>query len=636
MCGIFGFSGFKGSEDDAIRFLKKGSDCLIHRGPDDHGEVFLENKGIGFAHRRLSILDTSIRGHQPMSSASGRFLICYNGEVYNFKEIRKQLDSGYSFTGESDTEVLLAAFEKYGVETAVPMFRGMFAMAVYDRSESLLFLVRDRMGIKPLYYGISDSTFCFSSELRALVKSGVFSLKLDEGALSSYLAYNFAAGEQSLISGIRRLNPGSLLKIRCDFTIPEIKTESYWSTSNFSNKTSADESFEPIEWQNRIHEKLKESVELRMVSDVPLGAFLSGGIDSSLIVALMAEKSSRPIKTFTIGMEQQEYDESEYAAEVARQLGCEHLRFEISPSEVFNKVTCAGEFFDEPMADASIIPSLLISEHARKHVTVALTGDGGDEVFGGYNRHFHGSHYFSKSRRLPASFRGFLSSSLSGFANSSLSKHVLGLLKYRSQAEKLEKLSRIIGAKNHQDLYHRLILRNATFDSEDLQQRCIHELSQVNVDHMSVGRKLMTYDLNYYMRYDILPKLDIASMNPSLEARVPLLDHELYELSRSVPDSLLFNSNSGKRVLKSILSDYIDVSFLDRPKAGFAIPLASWLRGSLKDWAKDVLFDSSNENIVERSIIQELWNKSQQSHKNEDSELWPLLLLFSWIRTMKE
>ncbi|MEQ9824863.1 MAG: asparagine synthase (glutamine-hydrolyzing) [Puniceicoccaceae bacterium] len=633
MCGIFGFTRLQASPDEAQQLLERSISTLRHRGPDDEGVECFPELHTGLAHRRLSILDVSARGHQPMRSASGRYWICYNGEVYNFAALRAELEGAYAFRTECDTEVMLAAFERWGVQGSIPRFRGMFAFAVLDLQEQELYLVRDRMGIKPLYIGRTGDAVWFASELKALMVTGRFPRSLHSEALESYLAFNFVHGRASLIQGIERLEPGHFLKV-CIREPSRDETVCYWNAFKPANLSPA-EGLQGVELKAWMRDKLLESVKLRMVADVPLGAFLSGGVDSSLIAAMMQELSDRPVQTFTIRTEDSGYDESEHAAAVAQQLGTQHHCFTITHRKVIEGIEQAGSCFDEPMADVSMIPSLLVSQEARRLVTVALTGDGGDEVFGGYNRYFQTPRILRSMRMLPGSVRRSIGKCL-GSSTISDVFHQTGILQRMvAGAEKLQKVSRLLQAESVQGIYARLIVRNPSFASQTLLKRTEAVLAQAMVaEDSSLARKLMRYDIETYLRGDILPKLDIASMQPSLEARVPFLDHELYEASLMLPDTMLMNSGKGKLLLREWLAERIDPRTFERPKMGFGIPMAQWLRHELKDWAWDVLMDSRNPAIFSRDELQEIWSRHLKSHQREDSEIWPLLLLFSWHHSL--
>ncbi len=635
MCGILGFSHFEGRRDQALKSLERGIHRIAHRGPDDRGVEYFYDDKVGLAHSRLSIQDISKNGRQPMVSSSGRFWIVFNGEVYNYRELRSELRSDYPFKSESDTEVLLAAFERWGVEASIEKFRGMFAFCVYDRKNKQIFLVRDRIGIKPLYYGNFGKGVVFASELKAIVGSGLLPFEIDRGALDSYLTFNFVEGENSMVSGIKRLIPGHYVKYS---TIEPNSSElvAYWNPTSACNGEyslmSADE------WKAQLKEKLLESVRMRMISDVPLGAFLSGGIDSSLIVAMMQELSERPVQTFTIRSPEVDYDESTFAERVAEKLGTEHHSFTVTHKNVLESIEGVGASFDEPMADVSIIPTLLVCEKARKHVTVVLTGDGGDEVFGGYNRYLQTPRILRNINRIPS----FLRRSFAGGVGSSKTEKLLsktGVFRHMiAGPEKMQKVSRLLQSEGIEDVYYHLITRNPSLAMNSPRLLLNEDLLKIKkAKHMGsdLARQLMRYDIECYLRYDILPKLDIASMMPSLEARVPFLDHELYEMSRKIPSELLFNKTKGKLILREILADYFDPNFFDRPKMGFGIPMAHWLRTSLKDWARDCLFNPDNPSILDKSELEKIWEAHMKSKQREDSEVWPLLLFFSWHASMR-
>ncbi len=563
MCGIAGFVDFAKRCDRSI--LKSMTDVLERRGPDDRGYSFSEGKNcqIGLGHRRLAILDLSPNGHQPM--AFDDLEIVYNGEVYNYREIREELiDLGYTFSSDSDTEVVLKAFHKWGV-AAVSKCNGMFAFAIYKRNSNTLYLVRDRLGIKPLYYYQDDKAFLFSSELKSFFKFPGFQKKISNGSLNLFLCHGYITAPHSIFENTFKLEPGSYLEF--DLSTHEITEQSFWSIQDvYRNRVVTGASEDTV--VQDFDDLLTEAVEYRMVSDVPIGSFLSGGYDSSLVSAVMQKLSPHPVDTFTIGFEDAQFDEAQYAKRIAGHLGTSHHELYLPIGKVEGLIETIPEYYDEPFADSSQLPTMLVSKFAREKVTVALSGDGGDELFCGYGR-YDGVLKYQKYKII-----GVLSRLLGKCIGETPGRGKLLQMIQRFKA--LDSDNNIINYTylNCQTLIRGLVLdgptklENRYFDILDLSQ--------------NIQEKYMLQDIITYLPDDILTKVDRASMAYSLEARLPLLDYRVVEFSMNVPHDLKYKNGRKKYLLKKLAHRYIPQSLLDRPKHGFGIPVSKWLKSDLK------------------------------------------------------
>jgi len=647
MCGIAGvitkhFSSRQELETNCLKI----TNTLEHRGPDDCGVWVYEAKGVALGQRRLSILDLSPLGHQPMVSKDGNFVIVYNGEVYNFKEIRAQLEGhGFKFKGGSDTEVILAAVQFWGVEKAVKKFIGMFAFALYDIKAHKIFLVRDRLGIKPLYYGkLSDGSFIFASELKAFKAWSGFNESLDLKALALYFRHNYIPAPYSIFKSIKKLKPGFILTIDISNSNLSLDLTCYWDVKEIFLKgldnpwnRSEDEAIEQLE------ELLKDSIELRLIADVPLGAFLSGGIDSSTVTAIMQSISNSSVKTFSIGFKEQSYDEAPMAKAVAQHLGTDHTELYVTEKDAQALVPTICHLWDEPFADSSQIPTYLVSKLARSKVTVALSGDGGDELFSGYDRYFNSLAIWNKKISIPFSLQFLMGSIFSNMSYSSLkfvSKIAKNFLKRMGAtnpgALSIYRISEILKAKHFPLFYgytnsHWMPPNGLIIMEED----CIadifyNELPEFNNNYLH----LMTFlDLNTYLPDDILVKVDRATMGVALESRVPILDHRIVEFSARIPGNLKVRDKKGKWLLRQVLYKYVPQELVERPKQGFSVPIGQWIRGSLNEWAQDLI--SSNklkrEGFLKGDIIERLWQEHINNEFNYEHLLWNVLMFESWL-----
>ena len=618
---------------------------LSHRGPDDAGTWHDPTAGIAFGHSRLSVLDLSREGRQPMHSSTGRLVMVFNGEIYNHRELRSELEkAGQCFRGTSDTEVALAAISRWGLDDAVTRFNGMFALAVWDREEQRLSLVRDRVGIKPLYFGWIGARFVFSSELKALTCLKGFTRDVDREALASFFHYGYVPAPQCIYKGIEVLKPATLLHLnRAECARHEPRTRRYWSVEPAlrSRRQIAAEDAE-----TELEDLLRDSVRLRMVADVPVGAFLSGGIDSSLVVALMQAQSTRPIRTFSIGFHEDQYNEAPYAAAVARHLGTDHTELYLSADEAMEVVPSIPETWDEPFADSSQIPTFLVSKLAAKDVTVALSGDGGDELYGGYTRYPLIADEWRLSRRLPPFFRRRLGKGVdwatTGLGGTPMwpliplfllagksTMNLGGRLQWRAHAWEQETVTAFYDhhAAHAPNPWIRTWLGYRPSSSIDDAQLD----DDANTNEIE---QMMLMDLHRYLPNDILTKVDRASMAVSLETRVPLLDHRLVEFAWGLPFDLRVGDSGGKKLLRRVVTRHVPFGLLDRPKMGFGIPYGEWIRGSLREWAEELLAPIRLEEsgFYDTGWVRKRWHEHVNGRYDHRDLLWPILVFEAWRR----
>ncbi len=618
MCGIAGFLG-RAPRLEMEAQLEAMAGSLRHRGPDDAGVWADPEAGAGLAHRRLSILDLSAEGHQPMRSADGRYVIVYNGEIYNFADLRAELPA-QRFRGHSDTEVLLAAVSAWGLEATLSRLNGMFAFALWDERERLLRLARDRLGEKPLYYGWVGSTFLFGSELKALRAHPAFSAEIDRDALALYFRYANVPAPYSIYRGIHKLPPATWLAVghhRRDAT-----PVAYWSAAAAAERGVA----APLgrgEAEEAMDALLRDAVKIRMVADVPLGAFLSGGIDSSAIVALMQAQSRRPVRTFSIGFAEAGFDEAEDAAAVARRLGTDHTARTVTPADCLSVIPRLPALWDEPFADASQVPTYLVAELARPHVKVALSGDGGDELFGGYHRHFW--RLWERFGWVPGPFRR-----ASGRLLSAAAEHLP-----RTARRKLGKLAGVVSAPSVEAMYGRLL---SHWQAPPVLGATEPPSAATDARRWAAlavpTQRIMLLDLVSYLPDDILVKLDRATMGVSLEGRVPYLDHRAVELSWRIPPRDNLGHPRGKGVLRRILARYLPPSYFEgKPKRGFVMPLLAWLRGPLRDWAESLLDPRrlAAEGWLDAPAVRRAWEACVAGAAEGHQALWDVLMFQAWL-----
>ncbi len=640
MCGIAGFWQTKRGAHVPREVLASMGTALRHRGPDDSGTFFDASAGLGLSFRRLSILDLSPAGHQPMESASGRFVIIFNGEVYNFAAIKDELGPGIAWRGHSDTEVMLAAVERWGVESAIRRFVGMFAFVLWDRQERKLYLVRDRLGIKPLYYGWVNGDFVFASELKAIRQYPGFEGQINRDALALYMRHSYVPARHCIYQGITKLQQGCVLIVSSPQAGPEVRA--YWSAAQAArNGLQSQVTGTDAEVIGQLEEKLAEAVRLRMISDVPLGAFLSGGIDSSTIVALMQSQSSRPVKTFTIGFHEDNYNEAVHARKIAAHLGTEHTELYVTPREAMNVVPLLPAMYDEPFADSSQIPTYLVSKLARSSVTVSLSGDGGDELFGGYNRYLLTRSIWNSVKRSPA-LGGVAARMIRAVppAHIDLAYRCVRPLmskrrRWNAVGDKAHKLAGYLALRSPESIYFHCLshwdpAEVVTGASEPgTVTQFIHDAAWLP----SIEEVMMLTDQVNYLPDDILTKVDRASMAVSLEARVPLLDHRVVEFAWRLPMRFKIRDGASKWVLRQVLYKHVPPELIERPKMGFGIPMDSWLRGPLRDWAESLLSEESlgRHDLFAVEIIRRKWREHTSGARNWQYLLWDVLVFQDWL-----
>lgn len=647
MCGLAGlWAPIPGAGGGGLEAVARSmAATLAHRGPDDAGVWADEQAGIAVAHRRLAVLDLSDAGHQPMISASGRHVLVFNGEIYNHLTLRRELErlgGAPAWRGHADGETLLAAIEAWGVENTLQATVGMFALALWDRHTRSLTLARDRLGEKPLYYGWVKGVFLFGSELKALRAWPGFSAEIDRNALALYLRHNCIPAPYTIYRGLRKLPPGTWLTLSAGAL--DVQPVTYWSANEVAERGQAD----PFrgtddEAAEELERLLRHAVAGQMVADVPVGAFLSGGIDSSTVAALMQAQSGRPVRTFTIGFAEGAYDEAPQARAVAAHLGTEHTELRLGPSEVLGVIPSLPRLYDEPFADSSQIPTFLVCRLARGQVTVSLSGDGGDELFGGYNRHFWVARLWRRLRHVPRPLRSVLAAFLQALppaAWDDLFTHLVRLLpraaRQRNPGDKLHKLAEVMAAQGPEAIY--LALVSHWKQPEKVVCGAIEPPTRVT-DRSGWARlndfesRMMFLDLVTYLPDDILTKVDRASMAVGLESRVPLLDHRVVEFAWRLPLSMKIRDGEGKWLLRRVLHRHVPQELVDRPKMGFGIPLGDWLRGSLREWAEALLDETrlKDEGIFLPGPIRTLWAEHISGRRNRAYHLWDVLMFQAWL-----
>ncbi len=635
--------------------LERMGKAIGHRGPDDSGVWLDMDAGIGLSHRRLSILDLSPQGHQPMLSVSGRYVIVFNGEIYNHRTLRKELELSplpqessvggegvISWRGHSDTEVVLAAFERWGVEAALASFNGMFAFALWDRRDCVLHLARDRFGEKPLYYGWQNDTFLFGSELKALRVHTAFQAEIDREALCLLLRHSYIPAPYSIYKGISKLEPGCLLTVSLRQREPDVVT--YWSgmqaaVSGVVNvfKGSALQAVDELETV------LKDAVRQQMMADVPLGAFLSGGVDSSTVVALMQAQSSRPVKTFTIGFNEEGYNEAVHAKEVARHLVTDHTELYVTAEQARAVIPLLPTLYDEPFSDSSQIPTFLVSQLARQHVTVSLSGDAGDELFCGYNRYQVSANLWRKLATVPLPLRKLAARGLTSISPQSwnnLAGFLEGFMprsrRFADVGDKLHKGAGVLASQSADALYLGLV--SHWHDPASVVIGGHEPLTMLTGNKPVLNgfddvQRMMALDMLTYLPGDILTKLDRAAMGVSLETRVPFLDHRVVEFAWSLPQSMKLCDGQTKWVLRQVLYRHVPQALIDRPKMGFGVPIDSWLRGPLREWAEDLLSETrlKREGFFHHMPIRQKWTEHLSGQRNWQYHLWDILMFQVWL-----
>ena len=627
MCGIVGIFD-KHMHPDSVRNLAQSmADVIAHRGPDDRGVWNDEQLPLALGHRRLSIIDLTQAGHQPMVSASGRYVLVYNGEIYNFREIAQELDQ--QFSGHSDTEVLLAAIEAWGLEPALNRCVGMFALAVWDRQQKVLQLARDRLGIKPLYYSESPDHFSFASELRPIEQHDRVDTQIDTTALAMYMRYKYIGEPMSIYQGVRKLPPGCILELRLT-EVGQACIRPFWSLEDVASRGVANRfAGDPAEAVEQLERVLSDAVSLRMVADVPVGAFLSGGIDSSLVVALMQRQSTQPVRTFSIGFGEERYNEAVYAKEVAAHLGTQHTELYVSPEEMLRVVPMLPDIYDEPFADASQVPTYLVSELTRKSVTVSLSGDGGDELFGGYTRYQRCTSSWNRVARLPQFVRNLLYRSAAKTPDALLNFGLSLAGQADLDAAKLVRRMQLASAASPLPMFDAIMSKwDHAPPVVPAAELCSSPLARAHGDLTEFVEQMMYIDQWSYLPGDILTKVDRASMAVSLEARVPLLDHRVVEFAWRLPTQYKLSGGVGKRILRQVLEKHVPSTLYDRPKQGFGVPLDDWLRGPLREWADDLLGEEAlrRSGLFDGAQIMSLWSEHRSGARNAGGALWNVLM----------
>lgn len=642
ICGIVGYWDKRGADAAVVARMAMQ---IRHRGPDDEG-VWLNAEGdLAMAHQRLSIIDLSSAGHQPMISPCRRYVLSYNGEIYNHGELRAQLEiegGHFDWRGHSDTEVLLAALRHWGLEGALKRLNGMFVFALWDNEERSLSLARDRMGEKPLYYGRSDGCFLFGSELKCFTVHPRWQGDVDRNALTLYLRHNYVPAPWSIYQRIGKLPPAHFVVIRdSGNVIPE--PQCYWDLTQIAETGARDFRATPGECVDDLDGLLRKAVFSRMAADVPLGTFLSGGIDSSLVTALMQAQSSQPVKTFTIGFHEKAYDESEHAKAIAKHLGTDHTELHVTPDMALAVIPRLASIWDEPFSDSSQIPTVLVSQLARQHVTVCLSGDGGDELFCGYRRYMRGYRVWRSLRILPLSLRRLLARLLPVIPGQSLENLLAKLpkaLQVPNLADRLLELPETVSATSGESYYHQSIshFKNPAEIVRGGAEYITLFNSLERLPTLAGLREVMMYlDCLTYLPDDILTKVDRASMSVSLEARVPLLDHNVVEFAWHVPTSLKYRDGKGKWLLRRVLDRYVPRELIERPKMGFGVPIEHWLRGPLRDWGEALLDEKRlrEEGFFNSNPIRTMWHEHVTGKRRWHYHLWDVLMFQAWLQEVK-
>lgn len=648
MCGIAGFLETRpAASNPAERIARAMGDTIVHRGPDE-GDVWVDGEaGIALSHRRLSIIDLSPAGHQPMKSADGRWVIAFNGEIYNFEDLRELLTGrGHTFRGHSDTEVLLAAVSEWGVREAAERCNGMFALALWDQRDRVLHLARDRFGEKPLYYGWCGGLFLFGSELKAIRRHPGFTAEFDRDAIALFLRHGYVPDPFSVYRGFAKLLPGHLAAVSAA-NPGQVRLDEYWPVRDLVARGLQDpHRGTEQEIAEELDGVLRDAVKIRTYADVPLGAFLSGGVDSSTIVALMQAQSTRPVKTFTIGFGEDAYNEAAHAKRVAQHLGTDHTELYVTAQDALNVVPLLPSLYDEPFADSSQIPTYLVSQMARRHVTVSLSGDAGDELFGGYTRYFLGSSLWNGLARFPLWLRSGAAAALRTLPTSvleaayRLSMPILPRgLRLAGVRDKVQKAVEILGVRTPEAMYLRLVslwkepAQVVIASKEPRPPRWdLGPLSGIGFPE-----KMMFLDLVSYLPGDILVKVDRASMGVSLEARVPFLDPRVAELAWRIPTAMKMRSDVGKRILRKVLYKYVPPELIDRPKMGFGVPVSEWLRGPLREWAVDLLAEARlrRQGLFDPAQVLSLLDQHLRRGRDYPYHLWAVLMFQGWLDSLE-
>jgi asparagine synthase (glutamine-hydrolysing) len=643
MCGFAGYWGSQFSSVEAQNVLQIMGEAIAHRGPDDSGVWFDATNRLGLSHRRLSIVDLSPAGHQPMHSASARFVIAFNGEIYNHLKLRTllEIERPIQWRGHSDTETLLACFEQWGIQHTLKQAIGMFALAVWDVVEQSLTLTRDRLGEKPLYYGWQQGVLLFGSELKALRKHPAFCAPIQRNALALYLRHNYIPAPYTIYQDIEKLQPGTLITF--DQQFPKGRTETYWSASDVAVAGrqqpftgSAEQAVAALD------DLLSDAIGQQMVADVSLGAFLSGGVDSSTVVALMQAQSKRPVKTFSIGFNEAQFNEAEHAKAVAKHLGTDHTELYVTPEDCLAVIPKLGAMYDEPFADSSQIPTYLVSQLAKSQVTVSLSGDAGDELFAGYNRYNIANKVWSKVEKLPTFVRRAVAAGLTSVSPSTWNSLYSPLTRFapdkaiRNIGDKLHKGAGVLHCQSIEDVYLNLV--SHWHKPEQMVLNSVEPMTRLTdpaMRHLLKNpiEQMMLLDQISYLPDDILVKVDRAGMAVSLEGRVPFLDHRVVEFAWQLPLEYKLREGQTKWCLRQVLYKHVPKSLIERPKMGFGVPIDSWLRGPLREWASDLLDPATlkQQGFFDEVAVQQMWLEHLSGRLNWQYHLWDILMFQAWL-----
>lgn len=643
MCGL---AGFWGGETVDPTIAENMARRIATRGPDDAGVWSDAKAGFVLAHRRLSILDLTPAGHQPMASPCGRYVLGFNGEVYNHQFIRDELEAtggGFDWRGISDTETLLAALRNWGIEGALRRLNGMFAFALWDASDRRLYLARDRMGEKPLYYGHSGGAFLFGSELKALAAHPEWCGEVDRDSLVLYMRHNCVPSPWSIYKGISKLPPAHYVVIgESGHSVG--RPQCYWDLGRIAENGVGGEPKDLEELADELDSLLRDSIGKRMAADVPVGAFLSGGYDSTIVAALMQGQRERPVKTFSIGFFEAGYNEAEQAKSVAEHLGTEHTELYVSADQAMAVIPKLSSMYDEPFADSSQIPTYLISELARRHVTVSLSGDGGDELFCGYNRYILGYRAWRSLSMLPVSVRRkliwIMNRAPLGFLDR-LQSRLPRSLQVANLRDRLPKLASVLAHQDGDSFYRDLVSHFKAPDQIVLgavEPDTVLNRPDRMPDLRNLHERMMYLDMMTYLPDDILTKLDRASMAVSLEARLPLLDHRLVEFAWRVPTQYKYHDRQGKWLLRQVLYRYVPPALMDRPKMGFDVPIGDWLRGPLREWGENLLDerDLRDDGFFDPVEVRRMWDEHVSGARQWQFQLWDVLMFQAWLQESRQ
>ncbi len=642
MCGIVGAYGPPGSQN---AWLERAMACLRHRGPDDHGLMRDQAAGVGMGQTRLAIQDVTSAGHQPMTSACGRYHLIFNGEIYNHAELRDML-APRAWRGHADSETLLACLAEWGVEATLGVAVGMFALALFNAEERNLVLARDRFGEKPLYYGYAGNVFVFGSELKALLPAEHFDATLDREALAAFMRLGYVPSPRSIYAGIHKLPPGCYLEItpRLLAERAEPSATPYWSAlavarAGIGNRLNISDR----EATDQLEELLARSIRGQLISDVPLGAFLSGGIDSSTVVALMQMQSVRPVRTFSIGFEDSDYDESKHARAVAAHLRTDHTELRLRAADAMALIAELPSVYDEPFADPSQLPTMLVARLARQHVTVALSGDAGDELFGGYNRYLLAARAWAFLARVPPVLRRAGAHALRAVPPRRWNAWAAALGRVsrrrdrlRMAGDKMHKFAGVLQARSDHELYQRLVnqwWQDPIVPGETVESPAPHWTTP----GLDLTERMMLTDTVGYLADDILVKVDRAAMSVSLETRVPFLDHRVFEFAWRLPVAMKVRAGRGKWLLRQVLDRHVPSALVERPKMGFGVPLDSWLRGPLREWAGDLINDPrlQADEFLNADLVRRRWREHLSGERNWQYQLWNVLIFRAWLDGQK-